>query len=226
MKVLAVGAHPDDIELGCAGALLSHAAMGDEVTMLVLTTGERGPQGLTSRIREQEAAALVIGADLVWGGFDDGAVPTGRDTVDVIDAVVRHLRPDVMYTHAPHDSHQDHVAASTASLSAARRMGRVLYYQAPSTTSFDPTLFVDVQDTLEGKLAALRAHWSQVADCPMVDLDAVEAGCRFWGQRARLGFAEAFEVPRFVWDVTSRAEHAAMPLLEVAYPEEPAGILA
>ncbi len=61
MKVLAVGAHPDDIELGCAGALARHVAAGDEVTMLVLTPGESGPQGLTSRVREQETASALLG---------------------------------------------------------------------------------------------------------------------------------------------------------------------
>ncbi len=201
MKVLAVGAHPDDIELGCGGALRAHVLAGDEVTMLVMTSGERGPQGITSRVREQEAAAQVIGATLLWGGFGDGSIPAGRETVDVIDSVLRRVEADVVYTHAPHDSHQDHVAVSAASLAAARRTGRVLYYQAPSTTSFDPTVFVDVGGTVEDKMASLQAHWSQVMDCPMVDLEAVHAGVRYWGQRARTRFAEAFESPRFLWQV-------------------------
>jgi LmbE family N-acetylglucosaminyl deacetylase len=205
MRVLAVGAHPDDIELGCAGALRAHVLAGDEVTMLVMTTGERGPQGITPRVREQEAAAQVLGATLVWGGFDDGSVPHGRDTVDIVDAVVRRTGAEIMYTHSPNDSHQDHVAVSTASLAAARRIGRVLYYQAPSTTSFDPTVFVDVESTVEDKMASLRAHWSQVVDCPMVDLEAVHAGTRYWGQRARTRYAEAFETPRFLWQIGAPA---------------------
>ena len=72
MKVLAIGAHPDDVELGCGGALARHVAAGDEVTMLVMTPGEMGPQGLTSRVREQEAAAAVLGVHLIWGPFSDG----------------------------------------------------------------------------------------------------------------------------------------------------------
>lgn len=201
MKVLAVGAHPDDIELGCAGALRAHVLAGDEVTMLVMTTGDRGPQGLTSRIREQEAAAQVIGARLMWGGFDDGSVPYGRDAVDVVDSALRSVGAEIVYTHAPNDSHQDHVAVSAASLAAARRAGRVLCYQSPSTTSFDPTVFVDVCQTVEEKMSSLQAHWSQVVDCPMVDLEAVQAGVRYWGHRARTRFAEPFETPRFLWQL-------------------------
>jgi LmbE family N-acetylglucosaminyl deacetylase len=201
VKVLAVGAHPDDVELGCAGALRAHVLAGDEVTMLVMTVGDLGPQGLTSRVREQEAAAQVLGARLLWGGFEDGSVPAGRAAVDVVDAAVRSVGADVVYTHAPNDSHQDHVAVSAASLAAGRRAGRVLCYQSPSTTSFDPTVFVDVSRTVEDKMSSLQAHWSQVMDCPMVDLEAVQAGVRYWGHRARTRFAEPFETPRFLWQL-------------------------
>jgi len=201
VRVLAIGAHPDDIELGCAGALVRHVAAGDEVTMLVLTPGELGPQGLTSRIREQETAAAVIGARLVWGPFTDGSIPHGRESVQAVDEVVASVRADVIYAHAPADTHQDHAATSAAALSAGRRLSRVLFYQSPSTTSFDPTVFVNVETTLGHKLDALRAHWSQVMQCAMVDLETVEVGARYWGSRAKLAYAEGFESPRFVWDI-------------------------
>lgn len=205
MKVLAVGAHPDDIELGCAGALLRHKAAGDSVTMAVMTVGALGPQGVTSRVREQEAAAAVLGADLVWGGFDDGEVPHGRPSVEFLDSVVRAVDADLVYVHAPHDTHQDHVAVSAAALAASRRLGSLLYFQSPSTTSFDPTIFVDVGSTLAGKLASLNAHWSQVMQCAMVDLEAVQVTAQYWGTRARSSYAEAFESPRFTWDISSAA---------------------
>lgn len=217
MKVLAIGSHPDDIELGCAGALLRHVEAGDEVTMLVMTPGEQGPQGLTSRVREQEASSAVIGAALVWGPFHDGSIPQGRAAVQVVDEVVARVQADVIYTHAPHDTHQDHIATSQAALAGGRRLARVLFYQSPSTTSFDPTVFVDVERTLAGKLASLRAHWSQVMQCPMVDLEAVEVGARYWGSRAKVCYAEAFESPRFVWDIGHRTadQRAALTTTEV-----------
>jgi len=205
MNVLAIGAHPDDIELGCAGALLRHVAVGDKVTLLVMTTGERGPQDSVSRVLEQEKAAARLGAELIWGGFPDGAIPHSRETVTFIDSVIAAVGAEVLYTHGQHDTHQDHVATALCSLSAARRLNRVLCYQSPSATAFNPVVYVDIEDTLRGKLEALACHRSQVERCELVDLEAVEAGARFWGHQARMRYAEAFEVPRFVWDITGGA---------------------
>jgi LmbE family N-acetylglucosaminyl deacetylase len=222
MKVLAVGAHHDDIELGCAGALMRHVAAGDEVTMLVMTSGDRGPQGARSRVSEQKEAARIIGAQLLWGHFDDGAIPLGRESVAVVDAAVRDLHADVVYVHAPQDSHQDHVATSLAAAAAGRRTARILYYQSPSTTVFAPTVFIDVEDTVHGKIDSLRAHWSQVTQCQFVDLEAVEAGCRYWGSRARISYAEPFETPRFVWEISpSVAKVLQSPNVEQAAPADP-----
>ena len=222
MRVLAVGAHPDDIELGCAGALMRHVAAGDEVTMLVMTSGDRGPQGARSRVSEQKEASRIIGAQLLWGHFDDGAIPTGRESVSIVDSAVRDLHADVVYVHAPDDSHQDHVATSLATAAAARRTARILYYQSPSTTKFQPNVFVDVEATVNGKIDALRAHWSQVTQCQFVDLEAVEAGCRYWGNRARITYAEPFETPRFVWDIVpSAAKTLAAPLMDQAESADP-----
>ena len=201
MKVLAVGAHPDDIELGCGGTLLAHRRQGDDVAMLVMTTGERGPQDGTSRIREQEDAAALLDAQLFWGGFADGAVPDGRDSVDVIQTVVQRWGADVVYAHAPSDSHQDHRATGTAAMAACRRLSRLLLYESPTSVGFEPQLFTDVDGLLDGKLELLRAHMSQVLKNGLVDLEAVESQARYRGFQARIRWAEAFEVARFVWEL-------------------------
>ncbi len=203
VNVLAIGAHPDDIELGCGGALLAHRARGDDIALLVMTIGERGPQDREPRVREQEIAAERLGAQLFWGGFDDGAVPDGREATEVIDRVVSQFDADVIYTHSPRDSHQDHRATHIASLAAARRVSRILMYEAPTSQGFCPSVFVDVSPFLEGKLDAIRAHVSQVLKNRLVDLEAVEAQARYRGFEARLrhGCAEGFAVGRFVWDL-------------------------
>jgi LmbE family N-acetylglucosaminyl deacetylase len=199
-SVLAVGAHPDDIELGCGATLLAHAAAGDVVTMLVLTGGESGP-GAGERHSEQRAAARTLGATLRWGGLRDCAVVSDTVTIGIVESVVADTQADLVYVHAPEDSHQDHRATAAATLSAARRLSRVLHYQSPSTLAFAPTVFVDVTAYLSGKLAALGAHGSQVEYSAMVEPDAVQASARHWGAQARIGYAEAFAPTRMVLDL-------------------------
>ncbi|GAA2029591.1 hypothetical protein GCM10009839_31470 [Catenulispora yoronensis] len=201
--MLAVGAHPDDVELGCGASLLAHRARGDRVGLLVLTGGEHGPQGQSSRISEQEIAASILGADLFWGGFEDGAVPEGRAAVAVVEAAIRATGADVVYTHSPRDSHQDHRCAAAATLAAGRHVRRILMYETPSSIGFTPTVFVDVAEHLPGKLKALRAHVSQVSKNDLVDLDAVQAQARYRGFQARLLHAEGFETERFAWDLAA-----------------------
>jgi LmbE family N-acetylglucosaminyl deacetylase len=201
MNVLAVGAHPDDIELGCGATLLAHRRRGDRVTMLVMTTGERGPQDQNSRVDEQRDAADLIGAALLWGDFEDGAVPEGRAAVDVVQRAMAASHADVVYTHTPRDTHQDHRATAAATLAAARRTCRVLTYEAPTTVGFSPTVFVDVMGMVDAKVDILRAHVSQVLKNGLVDLEAIEAQARYRGFQARVRHAEAFETDRFLWEL-------------------------
>ncbi|MGY1639575.1 PIG-L deacetylase family protein [Geodermatophilus sp. SYSU D00703] len=203
-KVLAVGAHPDDIELGCGATLLAHAAAGDSVTMLVMTGGENGPgdsRQVVGRRAEQERAARSLGAQLRWGGLTDCLVTADAATVGIVERVVNEIEADLVYVHAPDDSHQDHRAVAAVTLSAARRLSRVLHYQSPSTLSFSPSVYVDVTAYISGKLAALKAHASQVEMSAMVEPDAVVASARHWGAQARIGYAEAFAPTRVVMDL-------------------------
>ena len=201
MNILAIGAHPDDIELGCGATLLAHRDRGDQLALLVMTTGEQGPQAAKSRVVEQEDAAELLGAQLHWGGFEDGAIPEGRPAVDMIQAVARESAADVVYVPVPRDTHQDHRATGVASLAAARRMSRVLGYESPTSQGFSANLYVDVTGLIERKLDLLRAHVSQVLKNGLVDMPAVEAQARYHGFNARIWEAEAFESHRFVWDL-------------------------
>jgi LmbE family N-acetylglucosaminyl deacetylase len=201
MNVLAIGAHPDDVELGCGGALLAHHAMGHRIVLLVMTTGERGPQAARSRIQEQQDAAQMLDARVYWGDFEDGEVPEGRPAVQVIQKVLEEVGADVVYSHSCRDTHQDHRATGLATMAAARRTSSVLSYEAPTSTGFSPQMFVDIGGWVEDKLGLIRAHASQVLKNGLVDLEAVEAQARYRGFQARRVHAEAFEAERFVWDL-------------------------
>jgi LmbE family N-acetylglucosaminyl deacetylase len=172
--------------------------------MLVMTGGENGPGHdgvVVGRRREQEQAARTLGARLLWGGQRDCAVASDATTVEVVESAITETGADIVYVHAPDDSHQDHRAVAAATLSAARRLSRVLHYQSPSTLTFQPSTFVDVTAYLSGKLAALGAHASQVEMSAMVEPDAVVASARHWGAQARIGYAEAFAATRLVLDI-------------------------
>jgi LmbE family N-acetylglucosaminyl deacetylase len=203
VNVLAVGAHPDDVELGCGATLLRHVARGDEVTILVMTAGQRGLVEGMSRRSEQEDAASRLGVRLLWGGFQDGSVPDGPPAITVIDEAIADTHADVLYTHAIRDTHQDHRATATASLAAGRRLSSVLQFETPSSQGFEPTVYVDIADTLEEKLNALRSHLSQVLRQGPVDLEALEAQARFRGSQGRVRYAEAFEATRLGWDLST-----------------------
>lgn len=202
MKVLAVGAHPDDVELGCGATLLRHVARGDEVTILVMTAGQLGLVEGMSRQAEQEDAAARLGVQLRWGGFDDGMVPDGPEAIAVIDEAIASSGAETLYTHAPNDTHQDHRSTATAGLAAARRLPTVLQYETPSTQAFEPTVYIDVAATLDQKMVALRSHLSQVLRQGPVDLEAIEAQARFRGFQGRIRYAEAFEAARLSWDLS------------------------
>ncbi|WP_230859621.1 PIG-L deacetylase family protein [Actinoplanes aureus] len=216
-SVLAIGAHPDDIELGCGGTLAAHRAAGDAVTMLVVTGGQNGPGSTAGRRAEAEAAARNLDCLLRWGHLVDCAVTADAGTIAVIEKAIRDTEADVIYVHAPDDSHQDHRAVTAATLSAARHNRRVLHYRSPSTTRFEPTVYVDISAHLDRKIDALSCHRSQVENSAMVDPEVVAASARHFGAQARVRYAEAFTPARFVWDL---APVPQMPLLTgiPAYP--------
>ena len=89
MRILAIGVHPDDIEAGCGGTLLKYAQKGYRIFLMVMTAGDKG-RASGVRKREQEESAKQLRAEKIfWGGYEDTAVPIGRELIQEIEAVVR-----------------------------------------------------------------------------------------------------------------------------------------
>ena len=194
--VLAIGAHPDDVEIGAAGALAAHRGMGHEVSILTLSRGARGGTEST-RAGESEMAALALGADLFLEDLQDTRIGEGDPTIGVISRVVEAVRPTVIYTHSLHDVHQDHRNTHRAVMVAAREVGQVYCFQSPSATvDFRPTHFETIDDQLERKLLAIRAFASQVQVRAYLEPDLIESTARYWSRYADGRYAEAFEVIR------------------------------
>jgi LmbE family N-acetylglucosaminyl deacetylase len=194
IRVLAIGAHPDDVELGCGGTLAKHVAQGDEVTVLIVTKGEAGPGRVKDRTDEVERAASVLGVTrVVWGHHPDGLVSTDElGLVHLIEDTMRRYEIERVYTHGESDSHQDHRAVALATLGAARHATCILTYESPSSLGFTPSVFVDVTGYLDKKLDALRAHESQVNNSAMASTSLVETNAGYRGFQARVEAAEGF----------------------------------
>lgn len=202
--VLAVGAHPDDIELGCAGTLALHKKHGDKVYLLVLTKGEAsGDPGV--REKECRETAKILGADgLHFGGLMDTQVHDGRETIDAIEHVINEVSPDIVYAPAHKDTHQDHRNTGHAAMSAGRRCKMMLLYEGASTQrDFYPQVFVDITQSFETKLKATRVFGSQLNSRNggyAKAVKAIEGLAKYRGYQAGVEVAEAFEVGKFIFE--------------------------
>jgi len=203
-SILAVGAHPDDIELGCGGTLALHKMRGDKVFLLVLTKGEASG---SPEVREDEcrsSAAILCADRLIFGNLSDTRVHDGRETIDAVEKVVDEVKPDIIYAPTFKDTHQDHRNTGHACLSAGRRCKIILMYEGASTQrDFSPQVFVDVTETFELKLKMTRVYGSQIGNHGVyaVAVKAIEGLAKFRGYQAGVDLAEAFEVGKFVFEI-------------------------
>jgi LmbE family N-acetylglucosaminyl deacetylase len=196
MNILAVGAHPDDIEIGCGGTLIKYARGGHHVFLLITTKGERGGHA-EARYQEQMKAAELIGArDVFWGGFEDTELTSrGNEIIHVVEDCIKKIQPNFIFVNFFDDTHQDHRTVNRSVLSAARYVKNVMFYEVPTTENFTPNVFVDIRSSLSKKIEALKAHASQVMKTNIPDLsilDIARSSAHFRGVQGRVSLAEGF----------------------------------
>lgn len=208
MKILAIGAHLDDIELACGGVLAQAIKKGHQVKMVVMTdSAYKNFDGTVLRtkeeaLREGGAAAEKLGVkDLVVLDFPNKNIPYNGSTVEALDAIMSEFRPDYIFTHWIFDTHQDHKNTAQATISAARYMYNILMYEPipPSGRSYHPfraQVYFDISDTIEQKLDSLKEHRSQHAKYGEQWLEATEGRARIRGFENGCKYAEAFEAVR------------------------------
>ncbi len=195
-RVLAIGAHPDDIEIGCGGALLKHKKQKHDITILTLTQGSVGGNK-TQRINESKSAADYLNARLLIHDLEDTKLSEGNPTIDVIQNAITIAKPDIIYTHSYNDNHQDHRATNQATLVAARNVAKVFAYLAPSTNvSFLPRHFEVVDHFIEEKQKLINFHVSQTTDKarPYLKPEVIESTAVYWGRFSNYLKSEPFEV--------------------------------
>lgn len=195
-RVLAIGAHPDDVEIGCGGTLLNHRDTGDELCVLTLSSGSCG--GVSSvRAAESRQSCEMLGARLVLEDLEDTRISEGPETISAISRVIEEFQPTVVYTHSPHDAHQDHRNTHRATLVAARGVPRLKCYQSPSSTiGFTPSHFVDITKKLPEKQALIACYRSQREKCLYLSNSLIDATAEYWGRFAGYAKVEPLEIIR------------------------------
>ncbi|MCW3117640.1 MAG: family deacetylase [Chitinophagaceae bacterium] len=176
IKVVCVGGHPDDPETGCGGTLARLAAEGNDVTIIYLTSGEAGIDGVSHRdaaairTKEAKAASEMLHAKPVFAGQIDGDTIVNNEWIRKVDELIGAEKPDIVFTHWPIDSHKDHQAASLLTIQSWMRSGKSfdLYFfevcSGSQTTGFRPDTYVDISATQAQKRKSVYCHTSQQPD--------------------------------------------------------------
>ena len=209
MRILAVGAHPDDVEIGCGGFLIKTAKKGHEVYILVLTLGEASIGSSGDREEEARQSAKAIGAKKIWfGGFRDTELTINGKLVNAIEDVVKKVKPDLVFTHCVEDEHHDHQATGDSTIEAARYVANVFAYENPLTKTFAPKVFVDITEIIEQKVNLLSFFLSQ-KDKIYLKKEAIFGLAQYRALQSRLEnvrFAEAYQVVKlsFVGEICAK----------------------
>lgn len=168
MKILAIGAHPDDIEIFFYGTLAACAARGDEIFLAVATDGGAGGAGaradlIAKRANETRQGLQKLGEPRLLG-FPDGHLANQTDASVIVTGLVREIQPDAVITHAPEDYHPDHRALSRILEDAAGFMCPLYFADTLMGVGFAPETYVDITAHQSEKQAAIMAHESQYPD--------------------------------------------------------------
>ena len=221
LDILAFGAHPDDVELGCAGTLLGAIAEGKKVGVIDLTKGELGTRGsISQRLSEAQLASEVIGLTIRENlEMADGFFINNKEHQLIIIETIRRFQPSIIFCNAPEDRHPDHGRAASLVAEAAFFSGhkkiqtihngvaqeawrptQVFHYI--QSRNLTPNFVVDISKHIEKKMEAILAHSSQFYDPKSNEpdtfissaafLEFVKGRAKELGQQIGVQYAEGF----------------------------------
>ncbi len=208
MNILAIGAHFDDVELGCGGTLAKHVTEGDTVYVYIATvSGFANQYGQSVRnsdvaLDEARAAMQVIGIrELICGQFRTLEVEfVDALNIDIL-RIVQEKQIDLVYTHWTGDIHHDHQAVARASLHSCRHVPRLLMYRSNwyhSTVDFRGNFYVDITHQWSVKEQAIRAHESEMERTGSKWINFFRNEAENAGQRIGVPLAEVFEAVKYL----------------------------
>ena len=221
LDILAISAHPDDIELSCSGTLIAHKSLGYTTGILDLTEGEMSTRG-TPEIRQKESveASQIMGISIRENlGLSDAKFDLSFENQARVIKVLRKYRPEIILANAPYDRHPDHVRAAQLMEEAVFKSGLIKIetedngesqlpwrpqkvYHYIQSVSLEPDFICDISAHMEQKMAAIRVFKSQFFDPKSNEPDTyisnpdflklIEARSREWGHRIGVSYGEGF----------------------------------
>lgn len=227
LDILAIGVHPDDVELSCAGTILKHIELGKTVGILDLTLGELGTRG-NATIRTQEAmrAASILGVSVREQlNMADGFFENNETNQRLIIEVIRKYQPELILCNAISDRHPDHGRAAKLTTDACFYSGLLKVETKENTTTqkpwrpkavyhyiqdnfIEPDFVIDVTAYNDKKMESIMAYSSQFFDpnskepqTPISSknfIDYINAKARLFGRSINVDFAEGFTVNRYI----------------------------
>jgi len=203
MNVVVFSPHPDDAEVMMGGTIARYAQKGHKVSIILVTI----PNQKERRREESKKAATILGANLSLLDLNSYELVFNRSLIEIFDQVIKDSQPDIIYTSWIHDSHQDHITVSRASITAARKNNCSLYMYDQGLPSglnpytFRTQAFVDISETMEIKVKGISAHESQVEKYGQRWIQGITARAIYLGYRINTKYAEAFEVVKEIKDI-------------------------
>ena len=203
-KILAIGSHVDDIELGCAGTLLKHVDNGDKIKIIIVTNSEyddhNGHRRLASETRKEGIkSAKLIGAEIEFLNFKALDLMPNKNLIFKLSNALNKFNPDIIYTHFIHDIHLDHVAVAKASLIAAKHVKTLIMYKSNLYTSvddFNPNLFIDIGMYIKQKEEILKIFKSESSKIKRWTKELFVLG-EYYGTLIECNYAEAFKIVKY-----------------------------
>ncbi len=207
MNILGVGAHYDDLELGCSGTLIKHVMNGDKVIMIVITDSSyEGPDGKIIRTREEamnegSIAAAIIEAELICLDYKTFNVPFDDHLGVLLTNFIEKFEIDIVYSHWVGDLHRDHQYAGRSTLMAARHVPRFLMYRSnfyDTEQQFQGNFYSDITLVMDKKIEVIKAHKSELERVRYQWLDFFIKQHENDGQKIGVKYAECFELVRYL----------------------------
>lgn len=217
-KVLAIGAHFDDVEINCGGFLARLKDHGSSVKIVVAGNGEF--KHFSGELLRDKKTALKEGVlalnklnisyeDLICLNYNEKSIPYNVEIIEKIDKILNDYNPDLILTHWIHDTHQDHINTSKSLISAARYFSSIFMWEPifPSGRTaimpFTPQVYIDVSDYYKIKIKSLKCHKSQIKKFSKRKINwigGIISRGKYRGFEINCDYAETFQVVRFKLD--------------------------